>query len=109
MRGGFFTKFAALAHGVASPYRDNVLKSQCSVKIKNFMKYGESDLWKVMNRMLSLAIFAVRVLLEGKKCLHFGFRKLKKRQIYNYLFLVMSVHKKLLQNSKYFCWPTFEF
>ena len=77
MRGGFFTKFAALAHGVASPYRDNVLKSQCSVKIKNFMKYGESDLWKVMNRMLSLAIFAVGV-LECKKCLHFCFRKFKK-------------------------------
>ena len=82
----------SLCNAMASPYRDNVLKSQCSVEIRNFMNYRESDLWKVMKRMLSLAIFAVRV-LEGKKCLHFCFRQLKKRQIYNSLFLVTSVHK----------------
>ena len=57
----------SLCNPMASPYRDNVLKSQCSVEIRNFMNYRESDLWKVMNRMLSLAIFAVR-LLEGKRC-----------------------------------------
>ena len=76
----------SLCNAIASPYRDNVLKSQCSVEIRNFMNYGESDLWKVMNRMLSLAIFAVRV-LEGKKFLHFSFRKLKNRQFYISLFL----------------------
>ena len=27
-----------------SPYRDNVLKTQCSLEIKNFMIYRESDL-----------------------------------------------------------------
>ena len=85
----------SLCNAMASPYRDNVLKSQCSVEIRNFMNYRESDLWKVMKRMLSLAIFAVRV-LEGKnskKCLHFCFRKLKKKKIYNFFFLVMSLHK----------------
>ena len=83
----------SLCNPMASPYRDNVLKSQCSVEIRNFMNYRESDLWKVMNRMLSLAIFAVRV-LEGKKFAHFCFRKLKKSQVYsNSLFLVMSAHK----------------